>query len=203
MLPILPVVRKDPFSDPAWSFELKYDGFRGLADTVRGRMLSKNDYHLKRYDALLDSLPPGCVFDGEIAVLDGEGRPHFNALLFRRRPPVYVAFDVLFANGEDLRPLPLATRKAVLKQLLRGREDLGVVDGIAGDGVALYEEVCRLDLEGIVAKRLDDPYGPETKWFKVLNPAYSQKEGRGDLFEARINRGSKEKKLPNEGAAPQ
>lgn len=92
---------------------------------------------------------------------------------------------MLFADGEDLRPLPLATRKAVLKRLLRGREDLIVVDWIAGEGIALYQEVCRLDLEGIVAKRLADPYGPETKWFKVLNRAYSQKEGRGELFERR------------------
>ena len=49
-------------------------------------------------------------------------------------------------------------------------------------GKALYREVCRLDLEGIVAKRLADPYGPDTKWFKVLNREYSQKEGRADLF---------------------
>ena len=73
----------------------------------------------------------------------------------------------------------------MLKQLLRGRKDLVIVDGIAGEGMALYNEVCRLDLEGIVAKRLADPYGPETKWFKVLNRAYSQKEGRGELFERR------------------
>ena len=156
-----------------------------MADTVRGRMLSKNCNHLKRYDGLLDSLPSGCVFDGEIAVFDGGGRPQFNALLFRRRQPVYVAFDVLIADAEDLRPLPLTTRKAVLKQLLRGRKDLVIVDGIAGEGLALYNEVCRLDLEGIVAKRLADPYGAETKWFKVLNRAYSQKEGRGELFERR------------------
>jgi ATP-dependent DNA ligase len=96
--------------------------------------------------------------------------------MFRRRQPVYVAFAVLFADGEDLRSLPLVTRKAVLKQLLRGRDDLIVVDRIAGEGLSLYRQVCRLDLEGIVAKRID-PYGPDTKWFKVLNRAYSQKEG--------------------------
>ena len=156
-----------------------------MADTVRGRMLSKNGHHMKWYDTLVPSLPGGCVFDGEIAVIDREGRPRFNALLFRRRPPVYVAFDVLFADGEDLRPLPLATRKAVLKQLLRGRTDLVALDGIAGDGTALYRAVCRLDLEGIVAKRLADPYQPGTRWFKVLNRAYTQKEGRYELFERR------------------
>ena len=55
---IIPVWRKEPFDHPDWSFELKYDGFRGVADTVRGRMLSKNCNHLKRYDGLLDDYHP-------------------------------------------------------------------------------------------------------------------------------------------------
>jgi ATP-dependent DNA ligase len=48
MDPIIPIVRKEPFDDPAWLFELKYDGFRGIADTIRGRMLSKNKNRLRR-----------------------------------------------------------------------------------------------------------------------------------------------------------
>jgi ATP-dependent DNA ligase len=52
-------------------------------------------------------------------------------------------------------------------------------------GFALFEAVKRLDLEGIVAKRKADPYWPASPWYKVLNPAYSQKEGRGDLFDQR------------------
>lgn len=131
MEPIIPQWRRDPFDHPEWTFELKFDGFRGLADTVRWRMLSKNGHHLQWYDGLLTELPPGCVFDGDIAVLDREGRPQFNALLFRRREPVYVAFDVLYADG-DLRPQPLRARKAVLKQLLGARRDMLVVDGGRG-----------------------------------------------------------------------
>jgi hypothetical protein len=49
----------------------------------------------------------------------------------------------------------------------------------------LFNTVCRLDLKGIVAKRMDDGYGPKTQWFKILNPTYSQKEGRAELFERR------------------
>ena len=74
MQPIIPIRRKEPFDDPAWLFELKLDGFRGLADTVRGRMLSKNLNPLKRFRHLLDALPRGFVFDGEIVALDGDGR---------------------------------------------------------------------------------------------------------------------------------
>src|SRR6266536_970777 len=101
--PIIPVLRKDPFDDPAYLFELKLDDFRGLADSIQGRMLSKNGNPLRRFEGLLDALPPGYVLDGEIVALDGDGRPRFNDLLFGRREPVYVAFDVLVVDGEDVR----------------------------------------------------------------------------------------------------
>jgi len=116
---IIPIRRKEPFDDPAYLFELKLDGFRGLADTVNGRMLSKNLNPLKRFRHLLDALPPGYVFDGEIVVLDEHGRPRFNDLLFGRREPVYVAFDVLFVEGEDVRALALTERKALLEKVVR------------------------------------------------------------------------------------
>jgi hypothetical protein len=59
MQPIIPVVRREPFDDSAYVFELKLDGFRGLADTVRGRMLSKNGNRLRRFEPLLEGLPRG------------------------------------------------------------------------------------------------------------------------------------------------
>jgi bifunctional non-homologous end joining protein LigD len=116
---IIPIRRKEPFDDPAYLFELKLDGFRGLADTVQGRMLSKNLNPLKRFRHLLDALPPGYVFDGEIVVLDEDGRPAFNDLLFGRREPSYVAFDVLFVDGGDERALPLKERRALLEKVVR------------------------------------------------------------------------------------
>jgi ATP-dependent DNA ligase len=58
-----------------------------------------------------------------------------------------------------------------------------VVDGMAGNGTALYRKVCEFDLEGVVAKRMSDPYGPNTKWFKVLNPAVQGR--RAELFDRR------------------
>ncbi len=96
---------------------LKLDGFRGLADTIQGRMLSKNGNRLKRFGPLLDTLPPGYVFDGEIVALDGDGRPRFSDLLFGRREPAYIPFDVLVVDGEDMRALALKERKALLDRL--------------------------------------------------------------------------------------
>ena len=117
--PIIPVLRKDPFDDPAYLFELKLDDFRGLADSIQGRMLSKNGNPLRPFEGLLDALPPGYVLDGEIVALDGDGRPRFNDLLFGRRESLYVAFDVLFVEGEDVRALPLKERRALLEKVVR------------------------------------------------------------------------------------
>ncbi len=69
MDPIIPIKRKDPFDDPTFLFEVKFDGFRGIADTVHGRMWSKNRNRMKRFEVLLGMLPPGYVFDGEIVAL--------------------------------------------------------------------------------------------------------------------------------------
>jgi len=79
--PVIPTRRKDlPPENDGWACELKLDGYRGLADTINGRMLSKNHNPLKRLQHLLDALPLDCVFDGEICVLDSDGDP--NSMIF-------------------------------------------------------------------------------------------------------------------------
>ena len=119
-------------------------------------------------------------------MLDDTGRPQFLDLMSRRQTPVYVAFDLLMADGEDLRPLPLSARKAALAKLARdARAWVAIVDGVTGRGRRLFDLVVAQDLEGLVAKRLDDPYGPATTWWKIMNRAYTQKDGRGELFERR------------------
>jgi bifunctional non-homologous end joining protein LigD len=182
MQPIIPVPRKEPFDDPEWVFELKLDGFRGIADGRR--MLSKNGNRLARFDRLLAELPGDLVLDGEIIATDDHGRPQFTAWMFGRRTAEYVVFHVLKSDGRDLRGVPLWRRKVALARLAR-EYGLTVVDSIAGDGRALFRTVCERDLEGIIAKRRGDPYGPKVTWFKIRNPTYTQKEGRGELFERR------------------
>ena len=124
--------------------------------------------------------------DGEIACVDDVGRSVFNDLLFRRKECVFFAFDLLFLNGEDLRALPLIERKARLKKLLRRKQSrMLYVDHIEGCGHKLFEKICELDLEGIVAKRKDSQYRPTEKpspyWIKIKNPKYSQAEGRDEI----------------------
>jgi len=73
MDPIIPIVRKEPFDHPGWAFELKLDGFRCIADTLDGRLLSKHQNRMRRFELLLETLPQAYVFDGEIVCLDKAG----------------------------------------------------------------------------------------------------------------------------------
>ena len=120
--------------------------------------------------------------------VDDAGRPMFRDLLFRKRQCIFIAFDLLFLNGRDLRVLPLLERKGMLKMLIRRkRSRLLYLDHVEGDGVLLFEEIVKMDLEGIVCKRKDSPYKvtekPSRHWIKVKNARYSQLEGREELFE--------------------
>jgi bifunctional non-homologous end joining protein LigD len=95
----------------------------------------------------------------------------------------YAAFDLLWLDGRDLRDLPLRERKVLLSRVLPATK--GVVFRVLSlnaDGAELFEAVRAMDLEGIVAKRAIDRYGPATVWVKVKNPDYSQVVGRADLF---------------------
>ena len=97
--------------------------------------------------------------DSKIASVDDDGRPVFRDLLFRRRQCVFIAFDLLYLNGKDLRILPLIERKAALKKLLRRkRSRILYLDHVESDGRLLFEQIVKMDLEGIVCKRKDSPY---------------------------------------------
>src|SRR5262249_15129399 len=136
-----------------------------------GRLISRHGNRIKRFEEMLDLLPKGHVFDGELVVLDAAGRPLFKELLFGRRRPTYVAFDLLMTDGIELRPLPLKQRKAMLARVGKGAESwIALTNGIVGEGRALYRAVVEADLEGIVAKHLADAYHPKlARRHKVLN----------------------------------
>ena len=188
--PIAPVRRPAAFDDPEWVFEPKYDGFRGLAYltpehcTIR----SRRDIVFDRFDELSAILREqidarDAILDGEIVALDRNGRPSFRELMRRTSTVAYAVFDVLWLNGRDLRPLPLERRKRLLDLAVPANTaHVMKVLSIESDGVALFKATEKLDLEGIVAKRKADAYDGRAVWYKVLNPAYTQLEGRGALF---------------------
>jgi bifunctional non-homologous end joining protein LigD len=162
MIPVfqpLQVVHKPrPFNGSDWLFELKYDGFRALAylDHGRCRLVSRNGHPFAELASSIAKSVEGmtAVFDGEIVCVDYKGRPRFNDLLFRRGEPRFFAFDLLYLNGKDLRHDQLVDRKAALRLVLGSPREASInyADHVAGSGVALYEQICKLDLEGIVAK---------------------------------------------------
>lgn len=183
--------RKLPFDDPDWVFELKYDGFRGLAyiDADGSRLVSRNQHHFDEFVSLARSIADAidaeqAVLDGEIVCLDHEGRSQFDELLARRRQPCFAAFDLLWVDGEDLRDRSLLERKSRLRGLVPvSHARLVYVDHVEERGVALFAKVCEMDLEGITAKRNKGLYRDGTRWLKIKNPDYSQAEGRGELFD--------------------
>jgi len=188
--PIIPTWRKEPFDGPEWLFEFKYDGFRGLFYLEQGRcrFISRNGNVMSRFEVLGDQVAAvldvdEAIIDGEVIAVDETGRPQFYELLRVPRSASYVAFDILWLNGADLRSLPLRERRRRLRGILpKGSPIVSEALSVAGRGHELFAMIREHDLEGIVAKRLADPYDPRVRWLKIKNPDYSQKEGRGDLF---------------------
>src|SRR5262249_51747877 len=153
--------RREPFDDRSWLFELKLDGFRALAYVERGtcRLVSRNGNIFKRFAQLASEIAVAlrsvrnAILDGEVVCLDDDGRPLFNALLYRRGAPCFVAFDCLWLDGRDLRTSPLIERKRVLRRTVpRRRPCVQYLSHVARRGLALFAEVVEGDLEGIVAK---------------------------------------------------
>jgi bifunctional non-homologous end joining protein LigD len=189
--PIIPTLHTQAFNNPAWLFEPKYDGFRGLVyltglrctiRSKRGHTFSKFDELRRRLCAELPRLE--VILDGEIIAIDDEKRMDFWRLMKGRGHLAYAAFDVLWLRGKDLRELPLIERKKRLQRLLPAAVGpLNVIPWFEENGRELFQAARQYDLEGIVAKRKADPYDTRTRWLKIKNPTYSQAEGRRELFE--------------------
>ncbi len=177
--PMLCQTADKAFSSKDWIFELKYDGFRMMAFCGAGqaklRYRSGQD-PTDRYPELtsaLRALPiPELVLDGEIVMLDAEGRPDFHALSFRGQmhrtseiqraalsaPVTYIVFDLIGAAGFDLRSVPLVARKALLQQILPSVGPLRYGDHVEEQGEALLAQIVSRGLEGVVAKKANSPY---------------------------------------------
>src|SRR3712207_6792679 len=158
---------------PEWVFERKLDGIRCLAvkDGGRVRLWSRNELSLdERYPSIaaaLDADPAdGFVLDGEAVTFVGD-RDRFgggeDGELF------YYVFDVLVADGRDVRPLALEDRRRVLADLLRWGDPLRMTEQMTGDGAALLEAACGEGWEGLIAKRLGTPYvsARSRDWLKL------------------------------------
>jgi bifunctional non-homologous end joining protein LigD len=163
--PIIPTARPTAFNDPAWLFEPNYDGFRGMVYLTRKTcsITSKRGNVFSRFEDLRKRLcselaRQAVILDGEVVAIDNEGRVSFLDLIRGRGYLAYAVFDLLWLNGRDLRQLPLTKRKRRLDRLIPVTTGTLVkVPCFEEHGRELFEAACRLDLEGIVAKRKADP----------------------------------------------
>jgi bifunctional non-homologous end joining protein LigD len=188
--PMLAEAREEPFSRAGWIFEVKLDGYRMRAVKERGtaRLITRND---NDYSAAfpeliraLAALPYSSVLmDGELVILDEQGRPSFQRLQNRARigrsadirhasietPGTLYLFDLMAAEGFDLRSLPLLRRKALLRKVVPEAGPLKYSEHFEKDGDALYDRAVGMGLEGIVAKKADAPYksGRSDLWRKI------------------------------------
>ena len=172
-----------PPSAEGWCHEIKFDGYRVQLRVEDGEAALKTRKGLDWTDkfssiAKEGSGLPDVMIDGEIVALDHNGAPHFSTLQAalsdgRSENLIFFAFDLLFADGEDLRALPLGERKARLKQLLDARKgkdrQIRYVQHFESGGDAVLQSACKLELEGIISKKLDAPYrsGRSDNWTKA------------------------------------
>ena len=164
-----------------WLHETKYDGYRCLLAIGGGRVVCytrRGHDWTERFASLVEparKLPvESALIDGEVMVLDEEGRSNFALMqnaLKSGAPLVYVAFDLLWLDGEDLRRLPLSERKRRLRAILGRRRNgqLRFSEHIEGRGADILKRLCVVGFEGIVSKRKDAPYrsGREPDWLKI------------------------------------
>ena len=130
--PMLATLVKEPFDHPDWLFEVKWDGYRAIAEIQDGKvsLYTRNQISLnKKFFPITDSLQKfgfEAVLDGEIVVVDDQGRPDFQMLQNYQKSGrghlVYYVFDLLFFRGHDLTSLPLLRRKELLKKILPAYE---------------------------------------------------------------------------------
>jgi bifunctional non-homologous end joining protein LigD len=182
--------KREPFDHPDWVFELKHDGFRGVAyiSDCRCQLVSRKGNVYKSFKTLCKSLETlrvkDAILDGEIVCLNEEGTSIFNRVMFRLGLQHFYAFDLLWLNGKDLRDQPLIKRKERLRKLIMRADNPALLfaDHVDNFGTDFFRMVCEKNLEGIVAKHRASPYSKSAKWIKIKNPNYTQSERRHELF---------------------
>src|SRR6266550_3908786 len=170
----------EAFDNDRWLFEVKWDGIRLVSfiedgkvslQTRAGRTVDAEYPQLQDIGRLVNARQ--AVLDGEVVVLDDEGRPSFQLLQNRGkepRPMQYVVFDIVYFDGQRLFKVPLEDRKRLLRDVVRDSTVLKYSDDVLGQGKAFFRAAQQKHLEGIVAKLRDSPYQPGVRssaWLKI------------------------------------
>lgn len=208
--PVKPMLAKEtgkPFDDPQWIFGIKWDGYRAIAEKKDNQiaLYSRNGNSFNQTYPLvvqaISNIPGNCVIDGEIVVLNEEGKPSFQLLQHysenQFRPIQFQVFDLLEYNGENLKGLPLIERKKRLKEIIPENDVIRYCEHLEGNGIGFFQAAKESDLEGIIAKKADSKYFPGKRisdWLKIKNhksieaiiAGYTEPSGSRKFFGALI-----------------
>lgn len=181
MKPMLATLVNEPFDDPDWLFEVKWDGYRALAFINDGKadLLSRNNksFNDKFYPIVkaLESWNFNAVLDGEILVVNKKGISNFGDLQNWRSEAdgelVFYAFDILWYSGKNLTDLPLTQRQSVLQEVLPTDNDSIRISKVFNtSGIEFFKAAEKMGLEGIIAKKSDSTYSANIRsreWLKI------------------------------------
>jgi bifunctional non-homologous end joining protein LigD len=178
--PMLAKLHDKPFDDKEWVYEIKWDGYRAIAEIGKQetRLYSRNGLSFKEdYPVVfeeLSKLKNQVILDGEIVALDKEGKPRFQLMQqyeqLAETPLCYYVFDCLSVNGKSIEDKTLLERKAILKNLLPKSDIIRYCDHVATKGKAFFKLVKQQALEGMIAKKADSLYLEGTRtdsWLKI------------------------------------
>lgn len=179
--PMLATLVKEPFNHPDWVFEVKWDGYRAVAEIRDGNvaLYSRNGISFeKKFAPIVEALRKfgsEAVLDGEIVVVDNQGCPDFQLLQHYRQDTarghlLYYVFDLPYFRGHDLTSLPLLRRKELLKRILPADPKIRFSDHVKQEGVLFYRVSKEKGLEGIMAKHAESAYETGRRsheWLKV------------------------------------
>jgi len=179
--PMLATLGDAAFDHPSWIFEIKLDGYRILAakSGKKQNLISRNgniynDNYPPVFQELKD-IPHDYIIDGEVVVLDENGRSDFGELQNLDKESMkrlfYYVFDLLWLDGYDLTDMPLIRRKEALKSILpQTLQRIRYLDHFPERGKDFFEQTIRMNLEGMIAKRKASRYVPgrrSEEWIKV------------------------------------
>ncbi len=171
---------KEPFSNKDWIFEIKWDGYRAIADCRKkdSQFYSRNAVSfIEKYPLIyqeIKAIKTPMMLDGEIVVLNKEGKPDFQKLQLYAQdntlPLFYYVFDILSYKGKDVTKKPLLERKALLKKVLPENDVIKYCDHVENDGEAFFTVMRERNLEGMIAKKKTSLYLPGERsksWLKI------------------------------------
>ena len=179
--PMLASPTKKIFKDPDWVFELKWDGYRVMANILHGKvnLYSRNGIsYNEKFSSIrseLKSIEHDCVLDGEVVIIDKDGTTDFQKLQNYNSKSSedilkYYVFDLLYLNGHSITQLTLMERKSLLPDLLENLEHIIYCDHLEAMGPTLYKRAIDAGMEGVMAKKADSTYSPgyrSENWLKI------------------------------------